>query len=150
MGFGEFDFVDSIKGLQDGTRTRFPIELNGELLSFESDNPEIKMENLLSIFVNGVLLEPGSSYTFEGGTTFDFKTPPDADDDISVFFYKGTSGGSNPDTRTKDVPETLKTGDVVEIGATQAILWHKIQELLLVLQHQIHLKLKYTLGQVLD
>ena len=77
------------------------------------------MENLLSIFVNGVLQEPGSSYTFEGGTTFDFNTPPDADDDISVFFYKGTSGGSNPDTRTKDVPETLKTGDVVEIGATQ-------------------------------
>ena len=118
--FGEFDFVDSIKALQDGERTRFPIELNGELLSFESDNPEIKMENLLSIFVNGVLQEPGVSYTFEGGTTFDFNTPPDADDDISVFFYKGTSGGSNPDTRTKDVPETLKTGDVVEIGATQS------------------------------
>ena len=114
--FGEFDFVDSIKNLQNGERTRFPIKLNGELLSFETDDSEIIMQNLLSIYVNGVLQEPGVSYTFDGGTTFNFAIPPEKSDDIAVFFYKGTTGGSNPDTSTKEVPETLKTGDVIEIG----------------------------------
>ena len=118
--FGEFDFIDSIKGLQNGERTRFPIELNGELLSFESDDPQIIMENLLSIFVNGVLQEPGVSYNFEGGTTFDFEIPPEKDDDISVFFYKGTSLGANADTATKEVAQTLKNGDVIEIGTTDS------------------------------
>ena len=34
--FGQFDFIDSIKDLQDGSRTRFPIIYNSNLLSFIS------------------------------------------------------------------------------------------------------------------
>ena len=121
--FGEFDYTDSIKGLQDGTRTRFPIRLNGQLLSFEidrnaADSSLIEMQNLLLIFVNGVIQHPGRDYTFEGGTTFNFTSPPDADDDIAVFFYKGTSG---VDTIVVDVTETLKKGDVVQVTSNNDI-----------------------------
>ena len=121
--FGEFDYTDSIKGLQDGVRTRFPIRLNGQLLSFEidrntADSSLIEMQNLLLIFVNGVIQHPGRDYTFEGGTTFNFTSAPDADDDIAVFFYKGTSG---VDTIVVDVTETLKKGDVVQVTSNNSI-----------------------------
>ena len=119
--FGEFDNIDNIKQLQDGDRTRFPLRLNGQLLSFEIDSRVdesslIDMKDLLLIFVNGVLQEPGQSYTFDGGTTFEFVTAPEDNDDVDVFFYKGTSGGSSPDTVVVDVPETLKKGDVITVG----------------------------------
>ena len=63
--FGQFDFIDSIKDLQDGQRVRFPIFYNASLLSFEvdPDNPDsslIDLDALLLIFVNGVIQEPGS------------------------------------------------------------------------------------------
>ena len=86
------------------------------------------MQNLLSIYVNGVLQEPGVSYTFDGGTTFNFAIPPEESDDIAVFFYKGTTGGSNPDTSTKEDPETLKTGDVIEIGTIETIMSNPKQD----------------------
>ena len=35
--FGEMDYIDSIKGYQNGSRKRFPLFYNGELLSFEID-----------------------------------------------------------------------------------------------------------------
>ena len=35
--FGQFDFIDSIKDLQDGSRTRFPLIYNANLLSFEKE-----------------------------------------------------------------------------------------------------------------
>ena len=56
--FGEFDFIDSVKELQNGQRTRFPLIYNASLLSFEVDenNPDsslIDLDALLLIFVNG-------------------------------------------------------------------------------------------------
>ena len=35
--FGEFDYIDSIKNLQDGSRIKFPLFYNGELLSVQID-----------------------------------------------------------------------------------------------------------------
>ena len=35
--FGEMDYIDSIRLLQNGTRTRFPLLYQGDLLSFEVD-----------------------------------------------------------------------------------------------------------------
>ena len=75
--FGELDFIDSIAGYQNGTRTRFPLFYKGELLSFET-NPasplsvSINLDAVLLIFVNGVLQTPGESYKFTGGTSFIF------------------------------------------------------------------------------
>ena len=50
---GEFDYIDSIKPLQDGTRKRFPLNFNGELVSFErAESSQIDMQSLLLIFIN--------------------------------------------------------------------------------------------------
>jgi len=60
---GEFDYIDSIKPLQNGVRKRFPLAFAGKLLSFETNDKDaesslIKLENLLLIFINNVLQVP--------------------------------------------------------------------------------------------
>ena len=112
--FGELDFIDSISSMQDGSRTRFPLYYNGQLLSFETDpESEIDLNSILLIFVNGVIQEPGVHYQFEGGTSFIFTSAPTENDNISIFFYRGTRG---VDTIQVDINETLKQGDEVVLN----------------------------------
>ena len=91
------------------------------LLSFEvdEDNPDsslINLDALLLIFVNGVVQDPGVSYTFEGGTSFEFTVAPDSDDEIDIFFYKGTTGVDAVQVSAgSSVSPTIKTGDVVQM-----------------------------------
>ena len=123
--FGELDFIDNIKNLQDGSRTRFPLFFNGQLLSFEKDNTNsqsalIDLDAVLLIFVNGVLQKPGESYSFQGGTTFTFVEPPTGEtlpglndhDKVDIFFYKGEEG---VDVDIVDTQETIKRGDEVKV-----------------------------------
>ena len=119
--FGEFDFIDSIKDLQDGVRKRFPLVYNASLLSFEvdEDRPDsslINLDALLLIFVNGVVQDPGDAYTFDGGTSFEFAQAPDASDIIDIFFYKGTTGVDSVQVAAgSSVSPTIKTGDIVQV-----------------------------------
>ena len=123
--FGEIDFIDDIKNLQDGSRVRFPLFFNGQLLSFEKDSTNsqsalIDLDAVLLIFVNGVLQKPGQSYSFEGGTTFTFEEAPTGEsspgandhDKVDIFFYKGQDG---VDVDIVDVQETIKIGDELKI-----------------------------------
>ena len=119
--FGDFDFVDPIKELQNGVRKRFPLIYNSSLLSFEidEDNPDsslIDLNSLLLIFVNGVIQNPGESYTFNGGTSFDFTVAPDEDDIVDIFFYKGTNGVDSVQVAAgSSVSPTIKKGDIVQV-----------------------------------
>ena len=115
--FGEIDFIDSIGNLQDGSRTRFPLFFNGQLLSFEKDlnnarSQLIDLNAVLLIFINGVLQTPVSAYTFEGGTTFEFEEAPRAEAKVDIFFYKGQDG---IDVDTADIQQTIKIGDEVRL-----------------------------------
>ena len=115
--FGEFDYIDSISSLQNGTRLRFPLNYNGQLLSFEIDSNDpdsslIDLNSLLLIFVNGILQVPGESYIFDGGTSFTFIDAPEPEDNISIFFYKGTSGS---DSLTVSINESIKIGDSLQV-----------------------------------
>ena len=114
---GELDYIDSINTLQNGSRTRFPLFRNNELLSFEKDrtNPEsdlIDFNSVLLIFINGVMQEPNVSYTFDGGTTFRFREAPKAEDNVAIFFYRGTR---DVDSFTVNVNETVKAGDTLQL-----------------------------------
>jgi len=119
--FGDFDFIDSIKDLQDGVRKRFPIVFNASLLSFEvdQDSPDsslINLDALLLIFINGVVQDPGEAYTFDGGTSFEFAQAPDPEDIIDIYFYKGTTGVDSIQVAAgSSVSPTIKTGDVVQV-----------------------------------
>lgn len=113
--FGEMNYIDSIATLQNGSRTRFPLNYNGQLLSFEIDpnNPlssSIDLDAVLLIFVNGVIQQPGYAYKFSGGTTIEFTEPPKTSDKVDIFFYLGQNG---VDITLIDVNETIKIGDDV-------------------------------------
>ena len=113
--FGELDYIDSIKNFQDGIRLRFPIFYNDNLLSFEEpdDDSSVDLANILLIVVNGVIQDPGVNYTFNGGTSFSFVTAPKPEDNIDIFFYRGTRG--EDDTLVTNVLPTLERGDIVEL-----------------------------------
>ena len=111
--FGEFYFIDSIKSLQDGTRNIFPLFYNGELLSIQAQKgSDIISQNLLLIFVNGVNQKPGANYQFEGGTTFAFTTPPTEEDDVAIYFYKGSGADAVINT---SIDKVLEEGDTVQL-----------------------------------
>jgi len=115
--FGEIDFIDSIESYQDGTRTRFPLFFNGQLLSFMTDpgdtvSEQIDLDAVLLIFINGVLQTPKVAYQFNGGTTFKFTEPPDTSDNVDIFFY---IGDRNVDVEIVDIQETLKVGDDLRV-----------------------------------
>ena len=110
---GEFDYIDSIANLQDGTRTVFPLNFKDELVSFQPKSGAlVDMQSLLLIFVNGVLQNPGESYIFNGGTRFQFTEAPSEKDDIAIFFFKGTN---NVDVTYVDVRESVKVGDELQM-----------------------------------
>ena len=132
FNFGELDYIDSIKSLQDGSRTRFPLKYKSELLSFETDSNDedssvIDTNSVLLIFVNTVLQYPGLSYTFEGGTSFQFLLPPEPEDDIDIYFYRGKR---DVDSSTIDVPnEKIKPGDELQMKKNNAIKGTATQDL---------------------
>ena len=118
--FGEFDYIDSIQNYQDGVRTRFPLYYDNELLSFESlEGSQVNLSNALLIVINGVIQDPGVAYQFDGGTSFVFTTAPKAEDNIAIFFYRGTSGD---DTKlVVNINETIKRGDTVQVLKNNSI-----------------------------
>jgi len=115
---GEFDYIDSIKNLQNGKRTRFPLFRNSQLLSFQKNLGSIEsllidFKSILLIYVNSVMQEPDVSYDFTGGTTFNFKEAPKAEDKVDIFFYRGTR---SIDSIQVNVNELLKVGDSLQIN----------------------------------
>ena len=73
---------------------------------------DIIAQNLLLIFVNGVNQKPGINYQFEGGTTFVFTTPPSVEDDVAIYFYKGSGADAIINT---GVDKTLEEGDNIQL-----------------------------------
>ena len=121
--FGQLDYIDSVKKFQDGINTRFPLAYNDQLISFETDasDPDsalIDIRYLLLVFVNGVLQIPGESYEFFGGTSIKFTEAPLQEDEIAIFFYRGTGG---TDSFLQDVYETIKEGDEILLRRTPLI-----------------------------
>lgn len=129
--FGELNYIDSIKTLQNGTRTRFPLFYNEQLLSFEKDNSDpdsqsIDFDSLLIIFVNGILQTPKVSYQFDGGTSFTFTEAPKEEDDIAVFFYLGTR---DEDSEIIDnVTPILEIGDSVQVYSNNSNLQNTVTQ----------------------
>ena len=126
--FGQLDYIDNIKPFQDGARTRFPLYYQNQLISFEIDNNdmdsrEIDLNPVLMIFVNGVLQEPIKHYEFGGGTSISFETAPTTEDDVFIFFYRGTVGA---DSALFDVNETVKEGDTVELFKSAEIELNRV------------------------
>ena len=118
--FGELDFIDAITPYQDGFRTRFPLFYLGELFSVQvAEESRMDIENALIVFVNGVLQNPGENYFFSGGASFTFSVPPKVDDQVAVFFYRGTRNVD--DEQVGSVVPTVERGDIVQVKQFNAI-----------------------------
>ena len=93
--FGDFDYIDSIKSLQDGERSNFSLFVNRQLVSVEigsSLNESVNVENIFLVVVNGVVQEPQKNYTIVGSNIISFAEPLLEEDDVTILFYKGTAG----------------------------------------------------------
>jgi hypothetical protein len=124
--FGEFNYIDSIKNYQDGIRTRFPLFYNSELLSFEiAEGSQVNLSNALLIVINGVIQDPEVAYQFDGGTSFVFTTAPKPEDNVAIFFYRGTAGDDS--ILITDINETIKRGDTVQVLKNNSIFGTKTQ-----------------------
>ena len=118
--FGEFDFIDSIKNFQDGERTRFPLFYNDELISFEAlAGTRVNLANALLVVINGIIQDPGVAYFFDGGTSFSFSRAPKIEDNIDIFFYRGTR--NDDDRLITNINQTIKRGDLVQVYKNNAI-----------------------------
>ena len=128
---GDLDLIDPIKLLQDGSRQRFPLYYNSQLLSFEKDprNPDsvnIDLNTVLLVFRNGVIQRPGDAYIYDGGTSIRFTEAPKPEDNMSIFFYRGTTG---IDARQIDINETIKIGDDIQVLHNDSYSETKDQEM---------------------
>ena len=120
--FGEFDYIDSIKNLQDGERSSFQLFVNNQLVSVELNDslqPSVKIEDIFLVVVNGVIQEPQSNYTIIGGNLISFAEPLLEDDDVTILFYKGTTN----DDSIVNLAQTLsiEPGDEVQISGVGTV-----------------------------
>ena len=110
---GTLQVLDNIEELIDGARKDFPLKLNGAITSIVSaPGSKIDVQDVLIIFVNDVLQEPGVGYEFAGGSTLTFTEALKIGDKVTIIFYKGNG---DSDVIFRDVIETVKKGDTLQL-----------------------------------
>ena len=110
---GTLQVLDNIEELIDGVRKDFPLKLNGAITSIvSSPGSKIDVQDVLIIFVNDILQEPGVGYEFSGGSTLTFTESLKIGDKVTIIFYKGNG---DSDVIFRDVIETVKKGDTLQL-----------------------------------
>ena len=111
---GTLQVLDNIEELIDGARKDFPLKLNGSITSIVSaPGSKIDVQDVLVIFVNDILQEPGIGYEFSGGSTITFTESLKIGDKVTIIFYKGNG---DSDVVFRDVIETVKKGDTLQLN----------------------------------
>jgi hypothetical protein len=118
---GSFDVLDNISSLFNGKRRRFPLKINGNLISYiTKPGSPVDLNSNIHVYINNVLQIPGESYVFNGGSSILFKEAPRGPEEYSpntgdtakILFYRGTE---SVDIKGVDVLETVKSGDDVRL-----------------------------------
>jgi hypothetical protein len=128
--FGNIDYLDNIRPFQNGNQKRFLLYYQQSLVSFEidrgdRDSKEIDLSAVLLIFINGVIQEPGINYTFDGGSVIEFTSAPTSEDNVVIFFYRGTIG---QDSFLFDVNEVIKVGDNLRLRKSAQIELNQVTQ----------------------
>ena len=111
---GQLEVLDTLDSLFDGNTTAFQTKKNDQIVSIRSGKgSQINVQDVLLIFINDILQVPGKGYTFSGGSLITFTEAPKVGDKSRIVFYKGSGG---VDVTFKEVMETVKKGDTVDIG----------------------------------
>ena len=99
----------------DGSTKAFNITLGGNQISIRSNRgSKIDVEQVLIVFINDILQEPGQGYQFPGGSVITFAEAPKPGDSCKIIFYKGS--GDDQDVILREIIETVKKGDEVTLG----------------------------------
>ena len=113
--FGDLDVFDKLDSFFDGQEKVFTLRKEGVPTSIRAAKGSlIDVEQTIIVFLNNVLQEPGSAYQFTGGSNITFIEAPKEGDTCAILFYRGTG---NVDVISRDIIETIKTGDTVKINA---------------------------------
>ena len=130
--FGELEVLDKIEDQFDGTRRSFTLTRNTLPVTIRSaKGSSIDVQSTILVFLNDILQVPGEGYTFTGGSTLNFSEPPKgrsedgsfSGDKCKILFYKGSG---DIDVVFRDVLETVKEGDTLEIMGQNVRLVEKI------------------------
>ena len=114
---GELQVLDNVERFIDGSKTEFPLTVNGESVSIVAKKgSKIVVEDILLVFVNSIPQVPGKGYKFPGGSVITFTESPKIGDTIEIVFYKGTG---SQDVVERKVIETVKEGDDLTVGRLQ-------------------------------
>ena len=112
---GVLETFDDLNSYIDGSRVDFPLIKAGIPISInKTKGSKIELDQLLLVFVNGILQSPGVSYTFNGGSQITFSEALKIGDTLEICFYKG--GGDDLDVIEREVIETIKYGDEVTLN----------------------------------
>ena len=112
---GTLQTLDDPSSNFDGVTKVFNITLAGNRLAIRSTRgSKVDVEQVLLVFINDILQEPGKGYEFKGGSTITFTEAPKSGDSCKIIFYKGT--GDDTDVFTREIIETVKTGDELTLG----------------------------------
>ena len=111
---GELQALDDFSNLFDGTRKVFPLTVAGEAFAIQArTGSNIVVRDTIILTINDVLQVPGEGYIFDGGGSITMTEAPNAGDVMRMFFYRGTGG---EDVKDRDIVETVKVGDDLQIG----------------------------------
>ena len=66
-----------------------------------------------------MLQQPDVNYQFEGGTSISFTTAPSADDNISIYIYKGQDGVDSVISTNQN--PLVEVGDFVQLTKSDGI-----------------------------
>jgi len=111
---GELQALDDFSSLFNGTRKSFPLTVGGEAFAIQGrTGSTIVVQNTIILTINDVLQVPGEGYEFNGGGTITLTEAPNAGDVMRLFFYRGTGG---EDVKDRDIVETVKVGDDLQVG----------------------------------
>ena len=117
---GELQVMDNIEQFINGSRTNFPIELNGVVTSIVAGKgSKVNVQDVLLVFVNNILQVPGKGYIFNGGSQIEFTEAPKIGDSVEIIFYKGTGA---QDVVLREVLETVKQGDTLQLQSDDQFL----------------------------
>lgn len=112
---GQFIQFDNISQFFTDTKRKFTLTVTQgaitEILSLKVDpSTDLQLENNLFIYINDILQEPITAYTFNGSRLI-FAEAPKKGSKCAILFYKG----SDLDIEQIDPPKTIKPGDTVQI-----------------------------------
>ena len=117
---GELQVLDNLDDKFNGETSSFPLTLSNNLISIRSSKgSNINVQDLLLVFINDILQEPGKGYIFSGGSVIRFTEPPQVGDTSKILFYKGSG---SIDVVDVNVLETVKIGDELTINYDPSLL----------------------------